>query len=181
MRLLPASLAALALGGCALLPQAPPPELPLLPPASLGAPHSAAQVLHAAFGERELTLQCAVQADADAVTLIALGPLGQRAFTLRYDGHKLDAQTSPYAPQTLPPQRVLSDVQLALWPLAAWQQQLAGSDWSLTEPRPGLRRLRHGKQLVAEIHYEGSDPWHSHLWLANLPLGYTLEIEPQNP
>jgi hypothetical protein len=138
-------------------------------------------VLHAAYGERELTLQCALQADATAVTLVALGPLGQRAFTLRYDGQQVEAQSSPYAPQTLPPRRVLADVELALWPLSAWQQQLAGSDWSLTEPRPGLRRLRYRRQLVAEVHYDGADLWRSHLWLANLPLGYTLEIEPQIP
>lgn len=166
-----------ALSGCALLPQRPPPALPLLAPRALGVSRSSQQVLHVAYGKHSLTLQCALQATLDHDTLIAVGPFGQRFFTLDYDGRQLHADISPYVPDTLPPRQVLADVELALWPLDAWQQRLAGSGWVLSAPQPGVRRLRYGDRLVAEVHYDdASDGWNGRFWLVNLAYGYTLDI-----
>lgn len=183
-----ASIAALALSGCALIaPRAPrPPALPLLPPAALGATQAVVQNLNIAYGDRELDLQAAVRAEPDHLTLIALGPLGQRAFTVRYDGHDVRADVAADAagsvPSSFPPERVLADLQFALWPLAAWQAGLAGSEWQITEPQPGLRRLRWRGQLIAEVHAaDPADPWHSRLWLGNYADGYSLAITPQTP
>ena len=178
------SAAALLLGGCALLPFGrglPPPVPPLLTPASLGGAHTASQVLHVVNGDRSFILQCALQADGNAVTLIAIGPLGQRAFSPHYDGSKLDAQASPYAPQGLPPERVLSDVQLAMWPLQAWQEKLQGSDWKIAEPAAGVRELYFHGDLVSRVSYSAADPWQAHISLHNLALNYSIDIEPQNP
>lgn len=182
-RLLLTSAAALVLGGCGLLPfrQEVPPVPPLLAPASLGGSHAASQVLHVANGDHSFTLQCALQADRDAVTLIALGPLGQRAFSLHYAGGKLDAQVSPYAPQGLPPERVLSDVQLAMWPLPAWREKLEGSDWKIAEPSAGVRELYFQGELVSRVSYSAADPWQARITLRNIPLKYSIDIEPQNP
>lgn len=172
-------LSALLLPACALLPQLPPPPIPLLSPASLGATKSVAQVLNVAYRDSEFTLQCLLQATPENVNLVALAPLGQRAFTLGYDGRKLTADLRPYVPKNLPPQRVLADLQLALWPLAAWQAQTAnsGGEWQVSEPRAGLRRLRHNGRLVEEVHYADADPWNGRLWLVNVALGYTLDIQ----
>ncbi|MDB5986546.1 MAG: hypothetical protein JWR16_1599 [Nevskia sp.] len=169
----------LLLPACALLPQLPPPPAPLLSPAALDATRTATQVLNVALRARELTLQCVVQVTPQNMNLVALGPLGQRAFTLGYDGHTLTADLSPYVPKDLSPQRVLADLQLALWPLAAWQAQIAGSDseWQVSEPRAGLRRLYHYGRLIEEVHYADADPWNGRLWLVNLALGYTLDIQ----
>ncbi|MFI4979767.1 MAG: DUF3261 domain-containing protein [Nevskiales bacterium] len=173
----------MVLGGCALLPsgQELPPVPPLLSPASLGGTHAVTQVLHVAHGDSLFTLQCAVQADPGAVILIALGPLGQRAFTLHYDGDKLESQVSPFAPSSLPPERVLSDVQLAMWPLSSWQEKLKGTEWSVVEPGPGVRKLLFRQDLVSRVDYEGVDPWRAHIHLQNYVLGYSIDIEPQNP
>jgi hypothetical protein len=179
-------LLATALSSCSLLSaRSPlPPGLPLLAPAALGAPRAASQTLNVAFGKQELDLQTAVQANSQALTLIALGPLGQRAFTLVYDGRMVKSDITPEAaaalPKQFPPERVLADLQLALWPLAAWQARLAGGDWQLSEPQPGLRRLRWRGQLVAEVHSDmPGDPWNGQLWLSNLAYGYTLTIRSQ--
>jgi hypothetical protein len=171
-------MASLWLSACALLPQLPPPPLPLLTPASLGMPRTSSQVLDVAFRQREFTLQCVVQVTPQEMTLIALAPLGQRAFTLSYDGQNLTADISPYVPKDLPPQRVLADLQLALWPLSAWQAQNAtGSEWQVSEPRAGLRRLRYNGRLIEEVHYADADPWNGRFWLVNIALGYTLDIQ----
>jgi len=178
-RLLSLTLCSLLLPACALLPQLPPPPVPLLSPASLDAAKSSTQVLNLAFREREAALQCVVQVTPQNMNLVALGPLGQRVFTLGYDGRKLTSEISPYGPKDLQPQRVLADLQLALWPLAAWQAQTAGadSDWQVSEPRAGLRRLRYRGRLIEEVHYADADPWNGRLWLVNVALGYTLDIQ----
>jgi len=166
-----------ALIGCALLPQRPPPILPLLAPQALGASRASQQVLHVAYGKQVLTLQAALQAAPARDTLIAVGPFGQRVFTLDYDGSQIHAEVGTDLPDTLQPRQVLADVELALWPLDAWQHRLSGSGWTLNAPQPGVRRLCYHDRLVTEVHYDdGSDGWNGRFWLVNLVYGYTLDI-----
>ncbi len=168
----------LALAGCALSPShTASTAFPVLAPATLGAAHSARQLLHAAFGEHDLAFQCVIDARPDAFTVVGLDALGQRWFSLHHDGRALETRLGPQAPQQLDPRRVLADLQLALWPLAALQQALAGSAWQVSEPAPATRRLRRDGRLVAEVHYAGTDPWQGQLWLSNFQTGYTLSVE----
>lgn len=172
------ALLVLALNGCAVGPAAHRAgAFPLLSPATLGAPRSALQLLHAAVGTHEFALQCVVQAGPDALTVVGLGPLGERWFSLHYDGQHLDLKSSPHAPAALDGRRLLADLQLALWPLPALQRAVAGSAWLVSEPAPGTRRLRRDGRLVAEVHYAGTDPWRGQLWLSNFETGYTLTVE----
>lgn len=170
--------AVLALTACSLLPGrktlAPP---PLLTPASLGSTVGALQAVHAAFAAREVSFQCVVDVDPQHLTLIGLSAQGQRWFSLRYDGSTLASESAPQAPEGLDPQRVLADLQLALWPLAALQQATAGTAWQVSQPVPATRRLRRDGQLVAEVHYAGADPWRGRLWLSNFDAGYSLAVE----
>jgi len=168
----------LALAGCAMAPsRTVPTGFPVLAPSTLGAAHSARQLLHAAFGEHDLAFQCVVDARPDAFTVVGLDALGQRWFSLHHDGRALQTRLGPQAPQQLDPRRVLADLQLALWPLSALQQALAGSAWQVSEPAPATRRLRRAGRLVAEVHYAAADPWHGQLWLSNFETGYTLSVQ----
>ena len=168
----------LALAGCALIPaHTASTAFPVLAPSTLGAAHSARQLLHAAFGEHDLAFQCVIDARPDAFTVVGLDALGQRWFSLHHDGRALETRLGPQAPQQLDPRRVLADLQLALWPLATLQQALAGSAWQVSEPAPATRRLRRDGRLVAEVHYAGTDPWQGQLWLSNFETGYTLSVE----
>lgn len=172
------AVAVLALSACSLLPGhnilAPP---PLLTPASLGSTGGALQVVHAAFGVREVSFQCVVDVDPQRLTLIGLSAEGQRWFGLRYDGSTVASESTPLAPAGLDPQHVLADLQFALWPLAALQQALAGTAWQVSEPAPATRRLRRDGQLVTEVHYASADPWRGRLWLSNFDAGYSLAVE----
>ncbi len=171
---------AMAISACSLArPHGSATGLRPLPPSTLGSSRSVRQVVHGAFGEHEVVFQFVVDAAPDHVTVVGLGALGQRWFSLRFDGNALESEISPQAPESLEPPRVLVDLQLALWPLAAWQQALAGSEWQLTEATPATRRLWRAGRLVTEIHYTNSDPWQGRLWLSNFELGYALTVESQ--
>ncbi|MGK2942112.1 MAG: DUF3261 domain-containing protein [Immundisolibacter sp.] len=175
---LPVLVLTLALAGCAMAPpQTVSTEFPVLAPSTLGTAHSARQLLQAAFDEHDLAFQCVVDAHPDSLAVVGLDALGQRWFSLHHDGRTLESRLSPQAPAQLNPRRILADMQLALWPLAALQQALAGSTWQVTEPAPATRRLRRDGRLVAEVHYADADPWRGQLWLSNFETGYTLSVE----
>lgn len=154
---------------------------PPLAPATLGDARTANQVLRVAHGEREMTLNCVVAVDAKQLTIVGMTALGLRAFTIRYDGVRVSAEAQPGVPQSMPPERLLNDVQLAYWPLAALQKALANSPWDVSEAAPGTRRLKRDGRIVAEVHYaSGAErAWQSRVWLVNLEFGYTLNIESQ--
>jgi hypothetical protein len=154
-----------------------PPSPPLLAPSSLGRSIDALQIVRGAHGDQEMAFQCVVEVDAQQLTVIGLSAQGQRLFSLRYDGEKLEAESTALAPTGLDPRRVLADLQLALWPIAALRQSFAGTPWKLGEPAPATRRLLRGGRLVAEVHYGGADPWQGPLWLSNFESGYSLSIE----
>lgn len=178
-RLLPMLASVLLAGGCTSLPVRDAPSRPLLAPSTLGADRAVSQVVRGAFGDREATLQCAVSVQGEEMTVVGLTTLGVRAFTLRYDGRAISNEQKLPAPSQLTPERLIADLQLVFWPLSALTDPLQAAGWDVTEPFAGTRRLRRAGRLVAEVHYDGEDPWRGRAWLANLEHDYTLSIESQ--
>ena len=171
---------ALALVSCASRPMAIPAATgswPLLAPATLGAPRTATQRLRAMHGNREISIECAVDVDDARILLIGLLPAGPRLFTVTYDGRQVDAQASRSLPAVLSPQRMLNDLQLVYWPLAALEQALSPTAWRVTEPDPRTRRLLRDGALVAEVHYAGADRWRGRAWLASFADDYSIAID----
>jgi hypothetical protein len=175
-----ALLVALLAAGCTHNPPGPdatkPAAATLAPPGAL-TPRSASQVIHAAYGARAVTLRTAIQIDAVGLTVVGVSATGQRLFTASWDGANIKAERSPFVPQDLAPERVLADMQLALWPLESIRAALRGSGQEVTEPFPGVRRLRRGDRLIAEAHYAGTDPWNGRMWFANFEFDYALTID----
>lgn len=149
---------------------------PLLPPSSVS-PHNVNQVLHAAFGDRDVQLQSILNAKPDEVTVIGVTALGLRAFTLKYNGVDLQEQRAAELPAAINGRQLLNDVQLAFWPLQALQAAWQPAGWEVSEPQSGTRRLRKQGRLIAEVHYADADPWNGRLWLSNFAYGYSLYIE----
>jgi len=174
------SMALLMLGACAGVPPQPAASArPLLAPASLGSERVVNQVVRGAFGSREITINCVVTVKDGAMTLVGLSSLGVRLFTIRYDGNAVQSETAPVLQGPLMPERLLADLQLVFWPLASLAKAMGAAGWQVTEPAAGVRRLRHGDQLVAEAHYAGDDPWSGRIWLVNFEHGYSLQIDSQ--
>jgi len=149
---------------------------PLAAPDAVGA-RSASQVIHAAYGARSVVLRTAIETAPGKLDVVGVTATGQRVFSAHYDGRTIDAQKSPFVPDKLDPERVLADMQLALWPLPAVQAAFRERGLTVTEPFAGLRRMTRGDALLAEVHYASPDPWSGRLWFVNFEFDYSLTID----
>lgn len=135
----------------------------------------ATQILTLSRAGGASTLQCVVEIGPEKMTLVCATALGQRVLSLVHDAQGLRAE--PGVAGGPDPAQVLTDLQLVAWPLPALQAAVAGTDWRVEAPRPGVRQLWRGGRIHAEIHYAGRSPWEGRSWLVNLEHGYTLDIE----
>ncbi len=141
-----------------------------LPPSALPQPLSLQQRLTFAHGDRRDTVDAMVESDADGTRLV-IHAQGQVALRLDWDGRQLQQQRAAWLPAALDGERVLTDLQLVYWPVAAISAALPPG-WTLEE-EGGRRLLRKDGTLVATVDFPGP----SHARLAQRALGYTLDIE----
>ena len=141
-----------------------------LPPSALAQPLSLQQRLTFVHGERRETVDAMVESDAGG-TRLAIHAQGQVALRLDWDGKELKQQRASWLPAALDGERVLTDLQLVYWPVAAFAAALPPG-WTLAE-EGGRRLLRRGDEVVATVDY----PRPSHARLEQHALGYTLDIE----
>ncbi len=124
---------AAALAGCATAPAsapAPAPQLRLAP-ALLGHPLNLQQHLTLQAPGHDQQLDVLLEADAAHVQLGVVA-MGQVAARLDWDGVTLTENRAPWWPQAVSGARILSDLQLTLWPVAAIQAALPPG-WLLVE------------------------------------------------
>lgn len=141
--------------GCATVAPKPA-DVPLLrlAPASLGRTLNLEQQITVQYpspqGEQTRDMLALLEADAAHTRLAAMAG-GQVLARIDWDGADLRVTRSPWAPPELKPERILSDMQLALWPVAAIQSALPAG-WRV-ETSAGVRRLAFGDEVVADIRY----------------------------
>lgn len=166
------ALLCLLLAACASRMPRPLVELPplRLSPASLPAPLALQQQLHFRFGSHERDLDALLEADAQQVQL-AVQAMGQTGVRLQWDGRQLTQQRAPWLPPQVRAERVLDDLQFALWPTAAIAAALPPG-WQVTDDGH-LRSLARDGQAWLQMQRmaDGS------VQLDNRAEGYTLRIE----
>ena len=172
-RLIAALLLCVLLAACAgaHLP-APLVQLPTLqlPPAALPQPLQLQQRLQFRFGSHERELDALLEADGSQVRL-AVQAMGQTGVRMVWDGTTLEQTRAPWLPPQVRGERVLDDLQFALWPAAAIRAALPPG-WSLAESGDGRRLEQGGKAwLLLEPLPDGR------VRLRNLAEGYELVIE----
>ncbi|WP_221793298.1 DUF3261 domain-containing protein [Oceanobacter mangrovi] len=140
----------LSSSGCSLLmPKAEDFRPPLLSPAAAGFKAQVTQqVSQADDASRAMIASWSV--DQEQMVLVGLAATGQELMRAIYDGEQLQTRVSPLVPAQIDVQAILSQIQLAYWPLAAIQQQLQGSGWSL-QAVTGERRLYYDSHLVYRL------------------------------
>ncbi|RLK45317.1 uncharacterized protein DUF3261 [Cupriavidus plantarum] len=138
----------------AVMMPAPPAPILRLPPAALQRELMLQQTIAADFmraGKPEhRELQVLLEANATHTRVAAIGG-GQVLARLDWDGTELRITRSPWAPDSVQPERILSDLQLSLWPAPAIRGALP-QGWALDDAPTG-RRLRQGDDVVVEIRY----------------------------
>lgn len=171
-RLIALALACLLLAGCTASPPRATVELPLLAlsPAALGHELVVQQRLHFAFGSQQRELEALLEVDGREVRL-AVQALGQAGVRLRWDGQALEQQRASWLPQQVRGERVLSDLQFALWPIEAIRAALPAR-WTV-EAEGGSRCLRHDGTTWLRVVQEGPGRHR----LENRAEGYALLIE----
>ena len=152
-RLIASVALALALAGCASVPArapAAPRETPQLrlAPALLGHALNLQQHLTLQAPGREQQLDVLLEADAQHVRMGVVA-MGQVAARLDWDGATLTEERAPWWPQAVSGSRILSDLQLTLWPVAAIQAALPAG-WQLAESG-NVRTLTQDGEVVTII------------------------------
>ncbi|MCP3102404.1 DUF3261 domain-containing protein [Myxococcus sp. K15C18031901] len=181
LRLIPV-LALLGLSACLtprprpLSPAATLPSL-MLPPASFGDTVSLAQQLsfaHEADPDGPRTVEALLELDPAALRLAGFA-LGQRMFSLVWNGSALEEERDPRLPEQFQARQVLRDVQLVYWPADVLRAALP-PDWTL-EDGPGRRALLHAGQEWVTVRYAGEPRWRGRAELVNVAEHYRLTIE----
>ncbi|WP_179958151.1 DUF3261 domain-containing protein [Chitinimonas arctica] len=149
-----------------------------LPPAAFGHSVGLAQRLTLTRpgkdNDAQQSLDVLLEIDPAKVKLAAFA-LNQRILTLDWDGTRLHSERHPRLPAEVDAERVLRDLQWALWPAEAIRAGLPAG-WTL-EDSAGQRVLRHAGQVQLRIGYSGTPRWQGKLELHNLLQGYRLGIE----
>lgn len=171
--LLATLLASVLATGCAT----PQPWLAPLPPDSLSQTTQARQQVTAHRNGQSRSLQVAIKATPQRLTLIGLSALGQRLFTLVWDGQQVTLTGDALDRLGgLDPYWILADLQMAYWPLAPLRAALP-PDLRLQQIGTA-RTLWRGDKLLWYRSSATADAWHSKLMLYNERLGYRLTILP---
>ena len=156
-------LLAAALAGCAATPRTSLPKgaddcgpdqaVPVLrlSPASLGKELAVQQQLSVTTRGQTQRVDVLLEVDATAVRL-ALVAMGQTAARLEWDGQKLSETRASWLPAAVSGERILSDLQLALWPEAAVRAALPPGRFLDTVPGGG-RVLRQATDPVVAVTY----------------------------
>lgn len=155
----------------ALEPALEPAPVLALPAQALGCTFAVQQRLTVfAPQQKPQTLDAMLEVDASMVRL-ALFHMGQRMGTLMWDGQQLHADLSRWWPDVLKPAQVLSDMQLALWPLDVVQLALP-EGWEIEENNSWRRLLykRERRILIQKINVNT-------LEITYAPAGWRLRIE----
>lgn len=171
-RCLTAALAVLMLAGCA----APRPFMPPLAPATLGHSVEQRQQVTIHYKGRTRSLQVVLKIAPGDLEMIGLSAIGQRLFTLSWDGHHASLTSPIDRLGKFDPVRVLADLQLAYWPLPALRAALPAG---LRLQQIGSARILWRKdQLLWFASRAGPDRWTSALTIYNARRGYRLQIQP---
>ncbi|NML42586.1 DUF3261 domain-containing protein [Ramlibacter sp. G-1-2-2] len=163
-------LMALVLAACATAPRQE--ELALrLSPASLGHELALQQRMTVSSHGQSQQLDVALEVDAQAVRM-AVMDFGQTVARLEWDGRDLNESRAKGWPEAVTGSRVLSDLQLVHWPLAAIRPALPAG-WSVDEAADRARTVRYGDTPMIRVRY----PAPGSAELENLAVGYRLRLD----
>ncbi len=164
--------AALLLGACA----APRPWFEPLGPETLQRDTPVRQLVTLDFQGRTRALQTVLTRDRGGLTLVGLSSVGQRLFTMTWDGRQAELRSGVAQLDRLDPRWMLTDIQLAFWPLEDLRGALPAG---VSLEQVGTQRaLWRGGELLWMRATTQADPWRGETRIYNAELGYRLTVRP---
>lgn len=159
-------------GGCVT----PSPWIEPLPPGTLDTSGQHRQQVTLERGDTRRSMQVAIETTPGQLTLIGLSALGQRLFTIEWDGTHIRSRAISEELDKLDPRWVLADLQLAFWPLPPLRRALPADLRLAAHGR--TRTLWRGDDLLWFCSRTTDDPWQDPVMLYNGRGGYRLYIRP---
>ncbi|MGZ8186196.1 MAG: DUF3261 domain-containing protein [Methylobacter sp.] len=148
--------------------------MPIAPP--VGPARRIVQQITALWPGRQEILVCVLELDAQHIAMAGLSSDGLSLFNLTYDGKKLELDKSPLLPDTVAPEFIITDLQLAYWPIAMLQKILP-AHWRL-EAGQNHRHLYYKNEKRVDVKYLSNDAdWPKDVELINYPYNYRLHIK----
>ncbi|WP_444891664.1 DUF3261 domain-containing protein [Microbulbifer sp. DLAB2-AA] len=107
-----------------------------------------------------------------------LSPEGMSLLDIAYDGNEISTHHYMRRAASLPPEKLLADIQFVYWPVTQLQKQLPVG-WKLQESVVEgnyIRQLFHNGEISTEARYSTNDIWEAQVELEHKRLGYRLSI-----
>ncbi|OCH17988.1 hypothetical protein A6E05_11650 [Aliivibrio sp. 1S165] len=148
-------------------------------PAQYGSDLSLSQLISVEFqgGKQQLPVQ--LQLTGNDLVLAGFASWGSRLLSLDYDGLTLDTYVMAGLSDTLPPpEQVLFNVMITLWPMEAWQASLDNIGWTLSESDNHRVLVDESGKTVLDIRYDSiTNKFDGDILLTSPHLGYVITIK----
>ncbi len=119
--------------------------------------------------------EAVLNVDAERIYLLILGPLGQRLATLSFNGQQLTVDRGGPISIKMSLEKLLWELQIIFWPLAALNTGEGNRDWYFEE-QMHIRHVHYQQQLVAEIYRHSSSPWSGNFDYISRMSDYRLSV-----
>lgn len=148
-------------------------------PAEYGSDLSLSQLISVEFQGTKQQLPVQLELTGNDLVLAGFASWGSRLLSLDYDGMTLDTYVMAGLADTLPPpEQVLFNVMITLWPLDAWQSSLESINWQLNED--GNHRILRDESgnIILDVGYDSiTDKLSGDITLSSPHLGYIITIK----
>jgi Protein of unknown function (DUF3261) len=150
----------------------------LPPPASLGRPVEASQLVAARYRRETYVFETEVSVTPARILVVGTDVLGRRAMTIEWTGADLTVESAPWVPPELPARNVIADIVLLHWPDNAVRDGLTPGT-TLSASDPGHRVIVASGHDMISIDRTAGTPgsWSGRWTLRNLGWGYDLDIQ----
>ncbi|MEI8631576.1 DUF3261 domain-containing protein [Vibrio sp. PP-XX7] len=128
---------------------------------------------------RQLPVQ--LQVTGNQITLAGFSSWGTRILSLKYQDNQLTTQVLSGLKDVLPPpQQILFNLMLTLWPADAWEASLNKINWHIVDQENQRIVLDDNGIEIIGIRYNGRTPFTGDITFSNHQLGYTVDIQTLN-
>ncbi|MUI54196.1 DUF3261 domain-containing protein [Aliivibrio fischeri] len=148
-------------------------------PEEYGSDLSLSQLISVEWQGNKNQLPVQLQLTGNDLVLAGFASWGSRLLSLDYDGQTLDTYVMAGLSDTLPPpEQVLFNVMITLWPLEAWQGNLNRIGWQLNENGNHRTLVNESGKTILDARYDSiTDKLSGEIVLTSPDFGYVIKIK----